>query len=110
MHTKALAGAASEQRGVHGAGAAPVDAFFLFGPQEHTLETGVALDHAFGVVVGVMRQRLDGNEITGIDLDLRLQLLAEVAPMHRVGIRRQVMIGALGRLMLLGGGGHPWCH
>src|SRR6266542_3184572 len=42
----------------------------------------------------------------GIDLDLRFQLLAEIAPMHRVGIRRQMVIGPLGRLVLLGGSRH----
>jgi hypothetical protein len=52
----------------------------------------------------MMRHCFDGDVIAGIDLDLRLQELAEIAPVHGIGIRWQVMIGRLARLGLCRGG------
>ncbi len=110
MHAEAFAGAASEQRSIHRTGTAPVHALLLLGPEIDALDTGIALHHAVGVVIGVVRQRLDRDEIAGIDLDARLQRLAEIAPMHGVGVGRQMMIGALRRLMFLGGRRHLRRH
>ena len=106
MHAKAFAGAASEQRSIHWPGAASVDTLFVLGPQEHAFGAGVALHHAFGVVIGVVSQCLDGDEVAGIDFDRRFQFLAEIAPMDGVGIGGQMVIGPLGRLVLLCGRGH----
>jgi hypothetical protein len=70
------------------------------------LGAGIALDHALGVVVGVMGQRLDGHVVAGIDLDHGFEQLAEIAPMDGIGRRRHVvMLGlALPRRDRLGGG------
>ena len=56
---------------------------------------GIAFDHALGIIAGVMGYRLDGDVVTGIHFKLRLQQLAEIAPMHGVGIGRQVMVSRL---------------
>jgi hypothetical protein len=69
--------------------------FLVLGPQEHALGARIALDHALGVVIGVVRQGLDGDVIARIHFKLRLQELAEIAPMYGVGVRRQVMVGRL---------------
>ena len=42
-----------------------------------------------------MGERFDGDVVAGIDFKLRLQELAEISPMHGVGVSRQVMIGRL---------------
>ena len=110
MHAEAFAGASSEQRGIHRSCAASIDALLLLGPQEHAFSAGIALHHALGVVVGMVCQRLNGDEVAGIDLDLRFQQLAEIAPMHGVGIRRQMVIGPLGWLVLFGRRRHLRCH
>ena len=115
MDAEAFAGAAPKKLAVDRAGAAAIDAFFVLGPQEDALGAGIAFDHALGVVVGVMRQRFDGDVVAGIDLKLRLEQLAEIAPVHGIGIRRQIMIGRLARLGLRGrgrrkrGGAGPSC-
>src|SRR5262249_41173611 len=82
VDTEALARSASKQRGLHRSGAAPVDALLLLVPVEDALGAGITLDHPIEVVVGVMREHLEGHEIPGADLDLWLQQLAEVAPVH----------------------------
>ena len=92
VHAQALAGATPEQRGIHRSRAAPVYALLFLGPQEYALGAGIALHHALGIVIGVMGQCLDGDEVAEVDLDLRFQLLAEIAPMHRVRIRGQMVI------------------
>src|SRR3954462_842710 len=66
VHAKALAGATPEQRGIHRSGATTVYALLLFGPQEHAFGAGIALHHALGVVVGMVGQRLNGDEVAGI--------------------------------------------
>src|SRR5260221_13859480 len=68
VHAKSFAGAASQQLAVDRAGAAPVHTLFVLGPQIDALGTGIALDHALGVIVGVMRQGFDGDVVTGINL------------------------------------------
>src|SRR5690606_1496586 len=52
----------------------------------------ISLDHALDVVAAVMGERLDGREIAGFEFDRRLERLAEVAPMHRVGGGRDVVM------------------
>ena len=88
VHAEAFARAASEQLAVDRSSAAAIDAFLVLGPQKHALGARIALDHALGVVIGVVRQGLDGDVIARIHFQLRLQELAEIAPMHRVGVRR----------------------
>ena len=95
VHTEALAGAAPEQLAVDRPGAAAIDAFLVLGPQKNALDARIALDHTLGVVIGVVRQGLDGDVVARIHFKLRLQELAEIAPMYRVGGRRQVMVGRL---------------
>ena len=97
VHAETLAGAAAEQLAVDRAGAAAVDALLLLGPEKHAFGAGIALDHALGVVIGVMGERLDGDVVAGIDLEPRLEQLAEIAPMHGVGGRREIVIGRLAR-------------
>ncbi len=76
---------------------AAIDPLFVLGPEIDALRAGIALDHAFMIVVRLMCQGLDGDEVSGIDLELRLQVFAEIAPMHRVRIGRQIMMaGARG--------------
>jgi hypothetical protein len=76
------------------------DSFLLLGPEVDALDAGIAFDHSGGVVIGVVGDRLDGDEIAGIDFKLRLQQFAEIAPMHGVGICRQAVIGRLAGLGL----------
>ena len=58
MHAKAFAGAAAEQLAVDRSRAATIDAFLVLGPQVDALDPGIALDHALGVVVGVVGDAL----------------------------------------------------
>ena len=53
---------------------------------------GIARDHALVIVARLMGQGLDGDDVAGLDLELRPEVLAEVAPMHGVGVGRQVML------------------
>src|SRR5262249_39326397 len=55
VDAEALAGAATEERRLHRAGATPIDALALAVPVIDALGATIALHHAFGVVVGVMR-------------------------------------------------------
>ena len=82
VHAQALAGAAAEQRGVHWAGAAPVDVLLGAVPVVHALRTRIALDHAGSIVVGVMGESLDRDEVARVDLHHRREGFAEVAPVH----------------------------
>ena len=47
-----------------------------------------------------MGDRFDGDVVAGIDFKLRLQQLAEIAPMNGIGVRRQIMVGRLAGLGL----------
>ena len=81
-------------------GPAPRRSTFLAsrGPAEHALCAGIARDHPFGIVGGMLRQRLDGDGVAGADLGLRRQRAAEIAPMHARRVDREMMVGArLGR-------------
>ena len=93
MYAKAFAGAAAEELAVDRPGAAAIDAFLLLGPQKHAFGARIALDHALGVVIGVVGQRFDRHIVAGVDLKPRLEQLAEIAPMHGVGGRRQIVVG-----------------
>jgi hypothetical protein len=48
---------------VHRSGAASIDALLVLGPQINALNAGIALDHTFDVVAGVMRYGFDGDVI-----------------------------------------------
>jgi hypothetical protein len=63
MHAQPLAGAASEQRGIHRTGTAPIHAFARLIPEKYTFRARVAAHHARGIVVGMVGERLDGHEI-----------------------------------------------
>ena len=63
MHAKAFAGAAAQQLAVDWSRAATIDALLVLSPQEHALGTGIALDHALGVIVGVVGERFDGDVV-----------------------------------------------
>src|SRR5260221_1003986 len=82
VHAKPFPGPASQQLAVDRTGTAPVHTLPIFGPQIDALGTGIALDHALGVVVGVVSQGFDGDIVTGINLDDRLQQLTEIAPVN----------------------------
>ena len=85
VHAEAFACAAPEELAVDRPGAAAIDALLVLGPQKDALGARIALDHALGIVVGVVRQGFDGDVVAGIHFKLRLQELAEIAPMHGVG-------------------------
>src|SRR6516165_5819113 len=85
VHTKTFARAAAEQFAIYWPCAPAVDAFLFFGPSENAFRARIAFDHALGVVIRVVGQRLDGDVVARVDLKLRLQELAEIAPMHRIG-------------------------
>ena len=95
MHAEALAGATAQQLTVHRTCAASIHAFLVLRPQVHAFGAGIAFDHPLGIVVGVVCQCLDGHVVTGIDLELGLEQLAEIAPVNCVGCRRKVVIGWL---------------
>src|SRR5207249_10238252 len=80
VHAEPLARAAAEQRRLHRPRAAPVHALALAAPVEDGLGARVALHHALGVVVRVVREHVDGDEVAGARLHARLQQLAEVTP------------------------------
>ena len=92
MNAEPFAGAAAEDRRVHGSGAAPVDAFGLPGPKKHAFRAGVAGDHPCRIVGGMLGQGLDRDRVAGDDLDDRLECAAEKSPMHMGGIDRQMMV------------------
>jgi len=97
VHAEALAGSTSQKLSVHRTGAATVDALLVLGPQEHAFGARIALNHALGIVVRVMGKGLDRDIVAGLYLKLRLEKLAEIAPMHGIGGRREIMIGRLAR-------------
>src|SRR5215470_4085754 len=97
VHAEALAGSTSQKLSVHRSGAATVDALLFLGPQEHAFRARIALDHALGVVVRMMGKGLDRDIVAGIYLKLRFEEFAEIAPMHGIGRRREIMIGRLTR-------------
>jgi len=104
VHPKTFAGAAAVHRRIHRPGAAPVDVLCIARPVKHAFGPGVALDHAFGIVGGMLRQRLDRDGLAGIDLDLRRHRPGKISPMHARGFHREVMmallaLGAAGRLV-----------
>ncbi len=92
VHAEAFAGAAAVDRGVHRAGAAAVDALFVTRPAEHALRAEIADDHAFGIVGGMLGERLDGDGVAGFDFDDRPERKAEIAPMHMRRRDRQVVM------------------
>ena len=81
MHTDAFAGAANE-RALGRTGTAARNRLLLARPVEHAFGAGIACDHAFIVVVGVMRQRLDGGTVAGAQCQRRGNHLAEIAPVN----------------------------
>ena len=102
MDAKALAGAATVDRRIHRPGAAPVDALAALIPAEHALGPGIALDHALGIVVGVVGQGLERDQIARVDVEAGLQALAEIAPVHGVLVGRQDMVRRAFRHLLAG--------
>jgi hypothetical protein len=60
--------------------------------QIDALGAEVACDHALVVVACLVGQRLDGDKVAWIDLELRLQESAEITPVHRIDIGRQMMM------------------
>ena len=92
VHAEPFAGAAAEHGGIHRTGAATIDVLPSCGPAEHAFGAGIARDHPFGIVGGMLRQRFDRDGVAGIDLDLRRQRAAEITPMHARGLHREVMM------------------
>ena len=72
-----------------------INALLLLSPKVDAFDARITLDQAFDIVSGVMGNRLDGNVIARIHLDLRLEELTEIAPVHCVSICRQVMVSWL---------------
>ena len=81
MDADAFAGAADE-RPLGRAGAAARDRLVLARPVEHALRAGIACDHSLIIVVGVVRQRLDGGAVARAQRQRWRDLLAEIAPVN----------------------------
>ena len=92
MDAKAFAGAASQELAVDRTCAPTVHALFLFGPEVDALGPGIPLDHQLRIIVGMVGQGLDCDVVAGIDFDSWFQKLAEIAPVNRVGCRRQIVV------------------
>src|SRR2546422_2723149 len=73
VHAEALARSPAEQRRLHRPRPAAIDALLLLVPVENALGARVPLDHPLGVVVGVVREDLDGDEVARVDLDEGLE-------------------------------------
>ena len=80
MHADAFAGAADE-RTFGRPGATARDRLMLLGPAEHALGAGIARDHPLMVVIGVVRQGLDGGAIARLQRQGRFCHFAEIAPL-----------------------------
>lgn len=52
----------------------------------------ITFDHALVVVVSVMRHRLKSDDVPRCDFDQRREALAEVAPVHGLGRRGDVIV------------------
>src|SRR5882757_238158 len=102
VHAKPLAGTATEHAGVHRARAAAIDVLLVPCPAKDAFGGGIARDHQFGVVGGMLRQRLDGDGIARRDLELRRERAAEIAPMDAAGLDRKMMVLAPGRSRRIG--------
>jgi hypothetical protein len=72
--------------------------FILLVPVEDAFYAGVAFDQAFVVVVGMVPDRLDGDEIPRIDGHHRLEFLAEVTAVDSLIRRGDVIVVAHPRL------------
>jgi len=95
VDAEAFTGTTAQQLAVNRAGAAAINALLLLSPKVDAFDARITLDQAFDIVSGVMGNRLDGNVIARIHLDLRLEELTEIAPVHCVSICRQVMVSWL---------------
>jgi hypothetical protein len=93
VHAETFARATAQELAVDRASAAAVHTLLVLDPQEDAFGARIALDHAVGIVVGVVRERLDGDVVAGVDLEARLEDLAEVSPMDGLGGCRKVMVG-----------------
>ena len=51
----------------------------------HGLDARVALDHEVRVVASVVREHFDVHDITRVDGELGLEVLAEESPVHGIG-------------------------
>ena len=98
VDAEAFTGTTAQQLAVNRAGAAAINALLLLSPKVDAFDARIALDQAFDIVSGVMGNRLDGNVIARIHLDLRLEELTEIAPVHCVSICRQVNGKLAGRI------------
>src|SRR5262249_29028144 len=82
MYSSPLTSGASEQRGIDWPGAAPVHSLSGFVPVIDALDARITFDHTLVVIVGMVRYRLDSDEIPRFDLDQGRETLTEVAPVH----------------------------
>ena len=87
--------AAADLRVVDVAGAAAGHLLLLLGPVEDAFRAGIALHHQFGVVIRVVSEGLDGDDVAGIDLDLRLEFLGEIAPVDGLVVGREIVVARL---------------
>ncbi len=102
MHAKPFATAAAKDAGICRAGATAVDVLLLAGPVKDAFGAGVAADHAFAVVGGVLGERLDGDDVARAHAQRWLDVAAEVAPMHGFVGGRQVILAGAGIACLVG--------
>jgi hypothetical protein len=91
MHPEPFARAAPEHRGVHRSGSAPVDVLAFTRPAEDAFGTGIPRHHPIPVVAGMLGERLDRDGCPRLDPQHRRQRATDIAPVYRVGGRRQVM-------------------
>ena len=72
----------ADERALGRARAATGHGFLFPGPMKDGFGAGIVGDHALVIVIGVVRQRLDGRAIAGLQRQGRRDLLAEVTPVH----------------------------
>src|SRR5271168_47926 len=99
MHAEPFAGPAPVYGRVHWSGTAAVDGLVLPGPGHDVFSCGIARHHARPVIGGVLRQRLDGDDVAGADGEDRRQGFAEIAPMHAACVQRDMVMRSTFRLV-----------
>src|SRR5262249_25578308 len=65
VHAESFTGTTSQQLAIKRTGTTPVHALLVISPQIDAFGARITLDHALGVVVGVMGQGFDGDIVTG---------------------------------------------
>ena len=84
--------AATEQRGIERSRTAPMHTLPGLVPVIDPLHSRIAFDHTLVVVVGMMGHRLESDDVPRFDCDEWWEALAEVAPVHGLVSRGNVIV------------------